>query len=837
MSDIKAYVVPFSHMDLFWLGSYEECLSRGSRVIKEAMDMAQKYPEFRFLIEDLVFVNYFLKCHPEKKTELKDLVQKGQIELGPKWAGIDQTPQVGEDLVRNSMYALDYLEKEFGYAPKTMHTGDLPGWTPQYPQIAQKLGIPYIVYTRTGPTDVSLFYWRGLDGTKSLVWYSLNGYGFAWRGGLDISVEKALENGMEQNMRNVLNQGQEPIFVHWGIDLILPGKKLPENLKKWNEVSGIKMAFATPTEYFENAPKTNLRELTGEAPSTWPYSDPQYQSFMSLSLPSVAALLTAERYSAIAWEKGLISEYPASKIRESWLQVLEAMDHNNNGQGFEFTLVRKKAYYENSIFTAEKLTESVLRHIAENVKAPYSNSSYPIVVFNPTSWNRTDIVKAHTTYHGDIIAFDIAKYRKVKMLDEYGNNVEFQQTDIREGVSREEYIRFIARDVPACGYKTYYILPAEESPEIASVCKQEGRTFTTPFYCIAFDEVTGDASVTDLESGRNIISGMFVTGVEELLESGSFNDATTGRRHENIVDSIQLVNNGTISATIEIRGNIGKSKVLQEITVYKDLKKIDIVNTIDLVEWRPLRFEQVFRTGMEVPEVAYGVPYGVNRFDNILPNCAPKRKDEMPFESWRKLRNCIQWLDLTGPEYGITIGSKHRCFSIDKGTVSAVMIKAVLSTQLCYIRNGKREAYPRPAPGRYVFNYTLFPHEKDWAESKSYRTGWDLNYPLIPVTVDDAESEKHLPAHDQFIKLNSDTDSLIMNVFKKAEDSDDLIVRFYETEGKTGIASLYLGDKKIEDVWLCDLRERPVQKLSSSEAIEYHPYEIITLRLKGAGEL
>lgn len=46
------YVVPFSHLDLFWAGTREECLSRGNRIISKALALANRQPEFRFLIED-----------------------------------------------------------------------------------------------------------------------------------------------------------------------------------------------------------------------------------------------------------------------------------------------------------------------------------------------------------------------------------------------------------------------------------------------------------------------------------------------------------------------------------------------------------------------------------------------------------------------------------------------------------------------------------------------------------------------------------------------------------------------------------------------------------------
>ena len=38
------YLVPFSHLDLFWAGSREECLTRGIEVIRTALRLLRKYP-------------------------------------------------------------------------------------------------------------------------------------------------------------------------------------------------------------------------------------------------------------------------------------------------------------------------------------------------------------------------------------------------------------------------------------------------------------------------------------------------------------------------------------------------------------------------------------------------------------------------------------------------------------------------------------------------------------------------------------------------------------------------------------------------------------------------
>ena len=131
MESSRAYLVPFSLLDLYWLGEREECLSRGNMIITKAIEIARKYPEFRFLVEDIVFVDYFTKSHPEQHAVLRKLTQKGQIEVGAKWAGIHQDVQCGEDLVGNTLHAKQHTKDKSDFEATTIHLGDLPGWTPQ----------------------------------------------------------------------------------------------------------------------------------------------------------------------------------------------------------------------------------------------------------------------------------------------------------------------------------------------------------------------------------------------------------------------------------------------------------------------------------------------------------------------------------------------------------------------------------------------------------------------------------------------------------------------------------------------------------------------------------
>src|SRR5579862_7080097 len=75
----EVFIAPFSHLDLFWAGTQEECLSRGNRIIAKAVGLAERYPGFRFLLEDDDFVADFVDAHrgtPELE-QFKRLVKDG----------------------------------------------------------------------------------------------------------------------------------------------------------------------------------------------------------------------------------------------------------------------------------------------------------------------------------------------------------------------------------------------------------------------------------------------------------------------------------------------------------------------------------------------------------------------------------------------------------------------------------------------------------------------------------------------------------------------------------------------------------------------------------------
>src|SRR6202161_700350 len=343
----EIYVVPFSHLDLYWACTQEECLSRGNFIISRAIELAKRYPQYRYLLETEVFVANFVDSHRDTKEleDLKQLVTNGRIEIAPLWAAIYQNQTRGEALVRNVIYGKRYARDVFGVDPTVAHLADIPGFTRQYPQILTKTATPYMVMTRMGPRDLSLFVWKAPDGSGVLVWNTINGYGWGIGLGLHVDLDKDHLEAIAHDVKNVETTTNGPVYMGWGTDLLAPSEKLISNIAVLNQrLAPIHFRFATAEDFFHAAVTTKeIPTLSGEIPSSWANLT---TSLVPLWLPAMSAtdtLVSAEEFASINYALGY-AEYPDKKFESLWKDNLKSLDHNNDGQGGEIGDERKLEY-------------------------------------------------------------------------------------------------------------------------------------------------------------------------------------------------------------------------------------------------------------------------------------------------------------------------------------------------------------------------------------------------------------------------------------------------------------------------------------------------------------
>jgi alpha-mannosidase len=109
------------------------------------------------------------------------------------------------------------------------------------------------------------------------------------------------------------------------------------------------------------------------------------------------------------------------------------------------------------------------------------------------------------------------------------------------------------------------------------------------------------------------------------------------------------------------------------------------------------------------------------------------------------------------------------------------------------------------------------------------RRGYELNYGLFAITV--TRHTGILPPEHSFVQIEQD--NVVLTAVKKAEDDDDIVLRFYEWAGKETDVQLHLpeGVMSASDA---DLMERPHAVLrirNGTVSVPTKPYEIKTVKV------
>lgn len=838
-ADSAVYVVPFSHLDLFWAGTREECLSRGNRIIAKAMRMTAQYPQFRFLIEDEVFLANFVETHrgSTELDQLKRLVKDGRIEIAPKWAAILENMPRGETWVRNFVYGKRFAREVFGVDPKVANLGDLPGYTSQFPQILARSGVPYMVMTRMGPSDKSLFYYRALDGSKALTWNTLKGYGW----GTFITSRRLTDQEkrarFQKDLADVGKTTAGPILMNWGTDLWAPDDNLVPAIESFP--SPAPLTFATPSEFFRRAEQTpGIPETSGDIPHAWANI---LSSIVHIWPPTITAadtLVTAEKFAAINHALGY-APYPQEEFERLWKRVLEASDHNNFGQGGDSADARKLEYANIAAMRGGEILRDMLRNIAERVRSPFPRSM-PVVVFNPLNWTRDDVVSAHVSLYGDASPGDIDDYRKaIRLVDESGASIPFYVVQSSGTVSRALEMVFVARGVPSLGYKTYFVVPAEQSDAFSNSAdvkpdadesrpkRQLGADrIESEFYRVDIDRATGAVTLFDKELNRVVAKDMEIVGSEERGGDTLSKEYVTGRKVINTVGRIEVEENNPVRTVVRIPGDLGGIPVLQRVTLYRGLKRVDLENTVDWNGAKLIKVEQTFPYEHPGAEIQYGIPFGAVSGSDFMPNSEPRAGDEISKDFWKEWRQIQDWMFAGTNEWGVTIAADHQVVTLAAGVVRGGMLRGSYSP-VGITRHGKPFVRQLPPAGKYVFRYSLSSGKGDWRAARSFRSGMELNNSLLPVSPADDLSPKALPPSQALLSLEGG--NLVVSALKKAETGDALVLRVYDTAGSAANTSVrVLGEPR---------RFRALNLLEEDaggrdqDFLKVAPFEIQTVRL------
>jgi alpha-mannosidase len=129
----------------------------------------------------------------------------------------------------------------------------------------------------------------------------------------------------------------------------------------------------------------------------------------------------------------------------------------------------------------------------------------------------------------------------------------------------------------------------------------------------------------------------------------------------------------------------------------------------------------------------------------------------------------------------------------------------------------------------HIFEYALQLHDGDWRQAEMYKQAQEFHH--LPIAVQ-AEGSGDLTPELSFIEISPN--NLILSALKKAEDSDEVILRFFETKGEATLARVEVF-REIKRVTLVDLLEREDKEIPFTRRgfiLQVNPFEIVTLKLR-----
>jgi alpha-mannosidase len=275
-------------------------------------------------------------------------------------------------------------------------------------------------------------------------------------------------------------------------------------------------------------------------------------------------------------------------------------------------------------------------------------------------------------------------------------------------------------------------------------------------------------------------------------------------------DSVKLIEQGPLRATIRVVRTWQHSKFVQDISLYAGLDRVDVHNEFDWHESHIL-LKAAFPLAASSGEATYEIPYGAIERPTTRNNRFEAAKFEVP---------ALRWADLGDGNHGLSLINESKYGYDAKGNV----------LRLSLLRS---PTWPDPEAdrGHQSFSYSLYPHGGDWKQALTVRRGYEFNYKLTAMQVQSHSGA--LPPTHSFVGIKQD--NVVLTALKKAEDSDALLLRVYEWAGESDEVHVRVPEGAMA-ARLTNLMEDsegvPLVITPSSEVtFPVHPYEIVSVRV------
>ena len=776
----------------------------------------KEYPEYVFMSSQPQLYKYVKKNAPDVYEQIKERVKEGRWEPdGGMFVEADCNIASGEALVRQFVHGQRFFKEEFGVDNEILWLPDVFGYSAALPQILQKCGIPYFMTTKISWNEFNkmpydTFEWEGIDGSRVLTHFvPTRDYNKA-------AVEGGTETEHFTTYNGYINPSQmkgawarysqkylnEEVLCSFGFGDGGggPTKDMLENQRRLAKgLPGMpRTKMSTAKEFFHVLDKhvTDKKYLP-----TW--VGELYLEYHRGTYTSMARNKKFNRKAEFAYQNEEMyamldaqtagGAYPEKELHEGWEVILRNQFHDIlPGSSIKEVYDDSKAEYEGIFAENKALTDATLAHIAAGVKAP----KHSLVVYNPNS---------AAAY--DLVTFTVPEGMGEPAVYDGKTNLAVQKT--ADGT----YV-FFAAGVPGKGYKTYIV--KEEAADATPSMEVSTEVMENEYFKVEYNEKGQFAKIYDKKADRDILkpgkAGNVIVSYEDRphnYDAWDVNNYYTEKSWDiDQVSAMEVVENGPVRACVKVERKYLDSTITQFIYLYHDIPRIDIKNVIDWKEHQ-IFVKDYFPIDVHTNEATFDIQYG-----NV-------KRDTHDNTSWdfAKFEVCHhKWMDVSEDGYGVSMLNDCKYgVGVRNGVIGMSMLKSAI--------------HPNPEADKelHEFTYSIYPHQGGWREAGTVKQAYQINNPLA-YSWKENEGGTLAP---EYSLVSSDQDNAVIEVVKKAEDSDAVIVRLYECYNRRTPVTLIFG-KELTSVVECNMMEEgadPVEFTGNQATFEMKPYEIKTLKV------
>jgi len=920
------HLISHTHWDREWYLTFQQFRLKLVHLVDGLLDLLERDKNFKHFMLDgqTITLEDYLLMRPEKEEAIRKFIKQGRLLIGPWYVLPDEFLVSPEATIRNLLQG-DRICNRFGYRMTIGYEPDTFGHIGQLPQILRGFGFDTACLWRGAPDLPAEVWWEAPDGSRVFTAHLREGYGnaaslpTAYPEKFLAEIKRLRDSFVEHSISG------EHLLLMMGTDHMEPSPNTSTAVASTRgKLDGDRLIHSTLPDYFSSVRaslkgkelpimKGELREsrrahLLPGVLSTRMWIKQHNRASETLLEKWVEPFSTFARLNFGTLEQSNFTTFkPANLIRQAWHLLMENHPHDSIcGCSIDQVHDEMKVRFDQVDQIGEEITKQSLEVLAVAVntsnQSVVNNDQFAIVVFNPLSVARTDIVTTELSRLSGMSDFDIIDesgnivpyqsasgkqidwvnmrvrredlgsllgmihegrgpdaaiqeihfardgetmrvetvfaedaepnldvwHNGIKEFQEYLDDPTIKDFQIHARLPDSAIITFVAVDVPALGWKTYFIRDKESQPSeikvapimrlIAPIVKLPMLQKLLPIrlqsrgkllheiendYFVVKAQKDGTLNLLDKRDGRRYAGlNRFLDGGDcgdeynycppekDLLTAARLKDVTI--RHSAVQQYIEL--QLEIKTPLKLAPNRKSrsrqsipTRITTRILLTKGVPRVDIHTNVEN-HARDHRLRVHFSAPLGVDHADHDGhfevvrrPLGVPEFDETW---AEDPRPEMPQRTFT---------DISNGEFGLMVANrglpeveviKRDLASREQTEIALTILRCVGWLSRDDFANRRNHAGPFLATpgaqmdGKWEFDYSIITHAGDWQQAYPQAVAFEVPLRAASTGIHPGA----LASTGSFVR--SEPQEFIVSAVKESEDGRGWVVRGYNITGK-----------------------------------------------------